>query len=953
MPSNFDGPFRPTSMHHRFALTALAVIGPFSILHAQLLDGRSVGVNGTVHATVEDPLNEVVYVAGEFDRAGIVSPYAAVAATDEGIVQAGFPTVNAKVNTVIDDGAGGFYIGGTFTMVGGEPRNRLARINADGTLHPWDPDADNEVATLVALNGSIYAGGRFTQMGGVPHNYLVALDPGTGTPSTWTPEVNDAIRVLVTDGSDLYLAGDFTMLDDSLRSKLGGFTSPGHELLPWNPNVTGNVALCFTWTGTSFVVGGSFFTVGGQPRSNIAEVSITGSVTAWDPGSNGTVYALASDGTAIYAGGSFTMIGGATRERLAALDPLTGFATAWDPAPNVTVLAMHRDANGLWISGGFTQVGGQDRTFVALLDPVTGLATDREVSVDNVVRCFLDLGSDRVFLGGEFTWVGNDVRNNVAAFDLNTGALKAWDANVHGRILTITLADGVLYLGGELDAVADQPRTYVAAVQAADATPVDWAPVVDGVVRAIAVGDDGLAYIGGDFANAGGQARNSIAALDTNTGEATAFDPGTDGIVHAMTIQDGLLYVGGEFANADGQPRARLAAVEISTGDVTTWDPGADATVRTMLAAENALYVGGDFANAGGAAHAHTAALDPTSGAALPWQADADGSVYSLQHSSGTVYLGGAFSILGSATRNNIAAVSSITGAVQAWAPDVAGPVHSIALGERFFHAGGSFLMVDGLMRNGYAAYNNVALALGPVGSQFCAGDDIEVPFTVDGDVLLNNMFTAELSDANGSFAAPVTIGTLNGPAPGTISGTLPGPLVSGTDYRIRILTSGPQFAPSITGPITIDAPVIWYADTDNDGFGDPAVTVLSCAQPTDAVADATDCDDSDEAIYIGADCDDGIAGTVNDVWSEDCTCAGELTTGVPTTDASAALRAWPVPANTMLFLDQVRTGVVCDATGRILLSFNRTSTVDVSALSDGAYQLCMSDGAVLRFVKQ
>lgn len=33
-----------------------------------------------------------------------------------------FPSVNGNVNAAVADGAGGFYIGGNFTLVGGVPR---------------------------------------------------------------------------------------------------------------------------------------------------------------------------------------------------------------------------------------------------------------------------------------------------------------------------------------------------------------------------------------------------------------------------------------------------------------------------------------------------------------------------------------------------------------------------------------------------------------------------------------------------------------------------------------------------------------------------------------------------------------------------------------------------------------------------------------------------------------
>ncbi len=63
------------------------------------------------------------------------------------------------------------------------------------------------------------------------------------------------------------------------------------------------------------------------------------------------------------------------------------------------------------------------------------------------------------------------------------------------------------------------------------------------------------------------------------------------------------------------------------------------------------------------------------------------------------------------------------------------------------------------------------------------------------------------------------------------------------------------------------DGPV-WYADLDGDGFGDPAAAQIACVQPSQHVADDTDCDDARSVARPGAsetcnllddDCD-GIA---------------------------------------------------------------------------------------------
>lgn len=82
-------------------------------------------------------------------------------------------------------------------------------------------------------------------------------------------------------------------------------------------------------------------------------------------------------------------------------------------------------------------------------------------------------------------------------------------------------------------------------------------------------------------------------------------------------------------------------------------------------------------------------------------------------------------------------------------------------------------------------------------GSPFCANTtSIAIPFIASGVFTPGNVFTAQLSDASGSFASPTVIGSLTATASGTISSTVPLPNAPGTGYRIRVVSS----APVVTG---------------------------------------------------------------------------------------------------------------------------------------------------------
>lgn len=81
--------------------------------------------------------------------------------------------------------------------------------------------------------------------------------------------------------------------------------------------------------------------------------------------------------------------------------------------------------------------------------------------------------------------------------------------------------------------------------------------------------------------------------------------------------------------------------------------------------------------------------------------------------------------------------------------------------------------------------------------STFCItstlGSNVSVPFTSSGD-FSGNTYTAQLSNASGSFANPVNIGTLVSDANGslTISAVIPADTPTGNLYKIRVISDGP-----------------------------------------------------------------------------------------------------------------------------------------------------------------
>ncbi len=93
--------------------------------------------------------------------------------------------------------------------------------------------------------------------------------------------------------------------------------------------------------------------------------------------------------------------------------------------------------------------------------------------------------------------------------------------------------------------------------------------------------------------------------------------------------------------------------------------------------------------------------------------------------------------------------------------------------------------------------------------TNYCTGDNISIPFTKLGNGLgVGNIFTAQLSDENGSFADPVNLGILVDTVAGNITGNIPTNIVSGTGYKLRIVASVPLYVGTVsTFSLTIRNP--------------------------------------------------------------------------------------------------------------------------------------------------
>lgn len=679
------------------------------------------------------PSDGITYIGGQFNNVLMFTGNGA-ALSMRTAMPFPLPRVNGTINAVIPDGAGGWYIGGTFTTVDDFVRNRLAHIFSNGTLDlAWRPEVSGGSSPRVfalAMRGAIvYVGGDFTQISGVNRNNIGALDAITGQViASWDPNASSSVRALAVDGPIIYAGGTFTNIGgiDNLRIAALDSTD-GKTARSWNRNVGANGTVrALVVAGATLYAGGNFTSIGGANRNRLAALNmVTGNAMAWNPSVDPTVTNIVTTseistidvaGTIVYAGGLFTTAGGRTRNNIAAIDA-NGASTDWDPGANGQVLALAANGGDIFAGGRFTVIGKETRRFIAALGADNGIALPWNPNVSTVIPSFtlaspttiaapftttdsalvfaLATSGLTLYAGGNFRTSGWMPRNSIAAFNTATGRPTAWNPNANGVVRSLVVSGDTVYTGGNFTSIGGVPRNRLAALDAVTGIAIpSWNPNVDGTgtveVNTIDVAE-GIVYVGGSFATIGGQGRINIAALRADNGNVVPWtNPppiSQSQPVRALAVRDTTVYFGGDFTISGTTPRNLLAALDTRNGQLlTTWNPNASGTfssgilpsVQALVLSGSTVYAGGRFTTVGGHPRNHIVAIDAVSGIPSPtWNpnvsttiANATPVVRAINISGSTVYFGGEFTRVGSETRNNLAAVRADNGMPTEWNPN-------------------------------------------------------------------------------------------------------------------------------------------------------------------------------------------------------------------------------------------------------------------------------------------
>ena len=180
-----------------------------------------------------------------------------------------------------------------------------------------------------------------------------------------------------------------------------------------------------------------------------------------------------------------------------------------------------------------------------------------------------------VYAGGSFDQVGlvgqDTIRLNLAAFDAGSGVAAPWNPSVRGIngdvVQALLVADNLIYVGGRFSEVGSQARDNLAALDRTTGLATGFSVPTNDTVFALA--DDGRRlYVGGLFTTIGGQPRGRLAAIDTTTGLLTSWNPNANGLVRSIVVSGGKVFVGGEFTTIGGLPRMMFAVIDPETGQL-------------------------------------------------------------------------------------------------------------------------------------------------------------------------------------------------------------------------------------------------------------------------------------------------------------------------------------------------------------------------------------------------
>jgi len=375
--------------------------------------------------------------------------------------------VDQSVFAVLVQLDGKIIISGDFTTVAGVSRNGIARLNGGGTLdYGFDPGSGpDDLVNTVALQGNkVIIGGYFTHVSGTAQGYVARLDSSGALDASFDPGsgADGPVLALVVQGDGkVLLGGEFTTINGIARNNIARLNSSGSLDTSFDPGTGVSGALFSSVKSIAVqgdgrvILGGTFTSVNGAARTNIARLNADGSL---DNGFNPKVHVAGAgvlagvnamavqSGGKIVIGGDFTGINGVARTNVARLNSNGSLDTSFNPGTAdfaVNSVAV-QDSGKVVIGGFFTRVNGTTRKYVARLNSDGSLDTgfDPGAGADDAVYVAALQEDGKVIIGGLFTRFDSAPRHGIARLhgDPVVPALRLLNPERSGNTFSVSVA---------------------------------------------------------------------------------------------------------------------------------------------------------------------------------------------------------------------------------------------------------------------------------------------------------------------------------------------------------------------------------------------------------------------------------------------------------------------------------------------------------------------------------
>ncbi|MDX2284707.1 MAG: T9SS type A sorting domain-containing protein [Bacteroidia bacterium] len=674
---------------------------------------------------------------------------------------------------------GKILAGGTFTSFNGTPRNRIARLHADGSPDAaFSPgtgfaSAGSTVAAIALQpDGDIVLGGDFSSFNETARKGFARLHADGSLDAAFDPgsafaHASVSAIVLQPDGKTL-AGGAFTFLNDTLQHFLIRLHADGSPDTAFSAGFDGRVYSLALQPDGKILAAGWFRSFNGTPRTGIARLHADGSLdTAFDPGTGFEYYpasmVLQPDGK-ILAGGNFVSFNGTVRNFIARLNTDGSLDASFNPGTGfdneVYALVLLPDGN-IIAGGSFSACDGTPQRRLSRLDPYGSL----DAAFDPGARFFLTrvyamarqpdgkIVAGGIGRNGIMRLNANGVRD--AAFNPGSG----FDEQIHSLVLQ---PDGKILAGGEFTSFHASVQNRITRLNADGSSDAafDIGAGFDETVRAVALQPDGKVLAAGSFTTFDGTPRGGIARLHADGSLDAAFDPGTAGFEYhasALALQpDGKIVVGGAFRSFNGTPRNGIARLHADGWLDAAFHPGTGANDQVTCIAlqpDGKIVAGGLFTSFNGMPRRGIVRLraDGQPDTAFNPGAGFNGPVYAVAlQLDGKIVVGGWFTEFDGTARNGIArlhADGSLDAAFAPILPEAAVyiSVTSLALQpDGDIVAGGGFTFFNGAPRSRIARLH----ADGSPDAGFDPGTGFDglvraLALQSDGNILAGGAFTS------------------------------------------------------------------------------------------------------------------------------------------------------------------------------------------------------------------